>query len=29
MRPVVIYSSNYCPYCVRATQLLERKGVCY
>jgi glutaredoxin 3 len=29
MRPVVIYSSDYCPYCVRAKQLLERKGVAY
>ena len=27
MQPVVIYSSDYCPYCMRAKQLLERKGV--
>ena len=24
---VVIYSTAYCPYCVRARSLLERKGV--
>lgn len=27
MQPVVIYSSDYCPYCMRAKQLLARKGV--
>ena len=27
MQPVTIYSSDYCPYCMRAKQLLERKGV--
>ncbi len=27
MQPVVIYSSDYCPYCMRAKQLLSRKGV--
>ena len=26
---VVIYSTTFCPYCVRAKQLLERKGVAY
>lgn len=26
---VVIYSTLSCPYCVRAKQLLERKGVAY
>ncbi len=24
-----IYSTTFCPYCVRAKQLLERKGVAY
>lgn len=27
MQPVTIYSSDYCPYCIRAKQLLSRKGV--
>ena len=27
MAEVIIYSSDYCPYCMRAKQLLERKGV--
>lgn len=26
---VVIYSSNYCPFCIRAKQLLASKGVSY
>ena len=26
---VIIYSTTVCPYCIRATQLLERKGVVY
>lgn len=26
---VVVYSTSVCPYCVRAKQLLERKGVAY
>ncbi len=26
---VVIYSTAVCPYCVRAKQLLERKGIAY
>jgi len=26
---VTIYSTTFCPYCVRAKQLLERKGVAY
>jgi glutaredoxin 3 len=29
MQPVVIYSSDYCPYCVRAKQLLGHKGVAF
>ena len=27
MKPVTVYSKNYCPYCVRAKKLLEKKGV--
>ena len=27
MSEVIVYSSDYCPYCMRAKQLLERKGV--
>ena len=26
---VKVYSTTFCPYCVRAKQLLERKGVTY
>lgn len=26
---VVLYSSNYCPFCVRAKQLLQHKGLAY
>lgn len=26
---VVVYSTTVCPYCIRAKQLLERKGVAY
>lgn len=26
---VTVYSTNMCPYCVRAKQLLERKGIEY
>lgn len=29
MAKVVIYSSNYCPYCIRAKMLLEAKSVDY
>lgn len=29
MVEVVIYSSDYCPYCIRAKQLLARKGVAF
>ncbi|MDX1975615.1 MAG: glutaredoxin 3 [Rickettsiales bacterium] len=29
MTNIVIYSKDYCPYCVRAKQLLERKGQTY
>ena len=27
MKPVIVYSSDYCPYCMRAKYLLESKGV--
>jgi len=27
MKSVKIYTTPYCPYCVRAKRLLERKGV--
>lgn len=29
MAKVVIYTTQVCPYCVRAKQLLQRKGVDY
>lgn len=29
MNPVVIYTTRYCPYCVRAKQLLAHKGVAF
>lgn len=29
MKPVTVYSTTYCPYCVRAKDLLTRKGVSY
>jgi glutaredoxin 3 len=29
MKNVVIYSSNACPYCIKAKKLLEAKGVNY
>ena len=27
MKPVIVYSKNYCPYCVRAKNLLSKKNV--
>lgn len=27
MKPVLMYSSGYCPYCVRAEMLLKQRGV--
>jgi glutaredoxin 3 len=29
MAEVTIYTTPYCPYCVNAKRLLERKGVAY
>ena len=29
MAKVVIYTTQYCPYCVRAKQLLNHKGVAF
>ncbi|VXC95676.1 glutaredoxin 3 [Pseudomonas sp. 8Z] len=29
MASVVIYSSDWCPFCTRAKQLLSRKGVAF
>jgi glutaredoxin 3 len=29
MPEVTIYTTPYCPYCVRAKRLLDRKGVAY
>lgn len=29
MQKVIIYTTTYCPYCVRAKALLDRKGVKY
>ncbi|MBN1210832.1 MAG: glutaredoxin 3 [Myxococcaceae bacterium] len=29
MKPVKIYTTSYCGYCVRAKDLLKRKGVDY
>ncbi|STX29616.1 grxC glutaredoxin 3 [Legionella beliardensis] len=29
MANVIIYSTSYCPYCMRAKQLLDSKGVNY
>ena len=29
MKPVTIYTKNYCPYCYRAKALLTSKGVAF
>ena len=29
MKEIIIYTKEQCPYCVRAKQLLDRKGVSY
>ena len=28
-KPIEIYTTTYCPYCVRAKQLLDKKGAAY
>ena len=29
MAEVIVYSSDWCPYCIRAKQLLENKGIAF
>ena len=29
MKEVIIYTGDYCPYCVRAKQLLDKEGISY
>ena len=29
MKPITIYTTGYCPYCVGAKRLLDRKGLSY
>ncbi|MFC1602230.1 glutaredoxin 3 [Pseudomonadota bacterium] len=29
MPNIIVYSTTYCPYCVRAKQLLDQKGAAY
>ncbi len=29
MKNIIIYTTSYCPYCVRAKNLLTRKGASY
>lgn len=29
MADIIIYSSNYCPFCIRAKHLLDSKGLSY
>jgi glutaredoxin 3 len=29
MRPVIIYTTPICPYCVRAKELLKKKGAAF
>ena len=29
MAKIDVYTTNYCPYCVRAKELLKRKGVAF
>lgn len=29
MKPVIVYTSSWCPYCMKALHLLDSKGVSY
>ncbi len=29
MKKITLYTTNYCPYCVKAKKLLDRKGLSY
>ena len=29
MKPVTVYGTDWCPFCVRAEQLLARKGIAF
>ena len=29
MAPVEVYTTPYCPYCIRAVSLLEKKGIAF
>lgn len=29
MKSVTLYTASYCPYCVRAKELLQRKGISF
>lgn len=29
MKKAILYSSNYCPYCTRAKNLLQQMGIAY
>jgi glutaredoxin 3 len=29
MKKVTVYTTEYCPYCVRAKDLLKRRGIAY
>ena len=29
MPEIIVYTKDYCPYCVKAKQLLQRKGVAF
>jgi glutaredoxin 3 len=28
-KPIVVYSTSYCPYCIRAKMLLKRRGYAF
>jgi len=29
MKDVIVYTTNYCPYCTRAKNLLKKKGIVF